>query len=35
MKNDIEAKYQGLQFLPKQIFMFVIEKSRIIEFSVG
>ena len=35
MKLDTEAKFQGLQLLPKEFFMFVIAKFRNIEFSFG
>ena len=35
MKNDIDAKFQGLQFLPKEFVMFVFAKLRNIKFSVG
>ena len=34
MKVDTEAKFPGLQLLPKEIFMFVIAKLKNIEFSV-
>ena len=32
MKVDTEAKFQGLQLLPKEFFMFVIAKLKNIEF---
>ena len=35
MKVDSEAKFQGLQLLPKELFMFVIAKLRNIEFCSG
>ena len=35
MKVDTEANFQGLQLLPKELFMFVISKLRNIEFSFG
>ena len=34
-KVDPEAKFQGLQLLPKKLFMFVIAKLINIDFSVG
>ena len=35
MNVDTEATFQGLQVLPKELFMFVIAKLRNIEFSFG
>ena len=35
MKVDTEAKFEGLQLLPNEFFMLVMQKLRKIKFAVG